>query len=176
MPGFILAFAEAQVLAQLGFDFWDLGGVNSSPMMQYKPQVALEMRREVWLDVLTATHRRWLSSAHALPGRVPAGVHVEEIGEGHLWGAALAAPEPPPRGKRRGPGSSGPGRPPGPARTAAAPVEAPPEAGAAAPAAVRARFAALVQELRAGGLDAEGAAAEALLRMMGQARESCSAA
>merc|ERR1712107_328562 len=44
-PGFILAFAEAECLKRAGFSFWDLGGADKSPMMQYKPQVAIEMDR-----------------------------------------------------------------------------------------------------------------------------------
>merc|ERR1712224_614182 len=52
MPGFILAFAEAEALARRGFDLWDLGGTNRSPMMQYKTQVALGMNKGVFQDHL----------------------------------------------------------------------------------------------------------------------------
>merc|ERR1719313_3148701 len=44
-PGFILAFAEAMCLKRAGLELWDLGGADASPMMHYKPQVAIEMGR-----------------------------------------------------------------------------------------------------------------------------------
>lgn len=48
-PGFILAFAEAECLRRAGLKIWDLGGADKSPMMQYKPQVAIEMVRSDFL-------------------------------------------------------------------------------------------------------------------------------
>ena len=40
---------QAQCLARAGFQLWDLGGADASPMMQYKPQVAIEMSRSEFL-------------------------------------------------------------------------------------------------------------------------------
>ncbi|CAE8678834.1 unnamed protein product [Polarella glacialis] len=48
-PGFVLAFAEAECLRRAGFELWDLGGADRSPMMQYKPQVAIEMHRSEFM-------------------------------------------------------------------------------------------------------------------------------
>lgn len=48
-PGFILAFAEAECMRRAGFELWDLGGSDKSPMMSYKPQVAIEMGRGAFL-------------------------------------------------------------------------------------------------------------------------------
>jgi len=36
-----------ECLRRAGFELWDLGGADHSPMMQYKPQVALEARQIV---------------------------------------------------------------------------------------------------------------------------------
>eukprot|EP00931_Biecheleriopsis_adriatica_P052036 TRINITY_DN30232_c0_g1_i1.p1 TRINITY_DN30232_c0_g1~~TRINITY_DN30232_c0_g1_i1.p1 ORF type:complete len:882 (+),score=223.00 TRINITY_DN30232_c0_g1_i1:72-2648(+) len=109
-PGFILAYAEAECLRQAGFELWDLGGADHSPMMQYKPQVALEMHRSEYLRRLRevalagyvaqedGTHpvgeRRQLpltdpSAAPPAGGeRVPTGVIFEDVTEDNLWGAA----------------------------------------------------------------------------------------
>lgn len=109
-PGFILAFAEAEVMRRAGFELWDLGGADKSPMMSYKPQVAIEMGRSAFLrrlrecrvrakresldangadgagdSKLPVTDPR--SSLQAGGSKIPTGVAVEEIGEENLWGA-----------------------------------------------------------------------------------------
>merc|ERR1719240_778796 len=48
-PGFILAFAESECMRRAGVELWDLGGADKSPMMAYKPQVAIEMNRSEFL-------------------------------------------------------------------------------------------------------------------------------
>jgi len=89
MPGFILAFAEAEVLAQRGFGYWDLGGTNLSPMMQYKTQVAIEMRKSSFFDLLHATQlRAQRVDVARRPEKLEPGVVVADIGEDDLWGAA----------------------------------------------------------------------------------------
>lgn len=192
MPGFILAFAEAQVLAQHGFDFWDLGGVNPSPMMQYKPQVALEMRRDVFMDLLNATRRHERVGESQPPKRLIPGVVVSEIIEENLWAAATLNELPQQR-----PGKNGKPKPLKSQQKSAqarnvspelvlghpAPLEpvAPPEApeevpeqtiktdGIAGPAsnkaAIMAKFKSLVAELVSNGSDYDGAVAEALVRV-----------
>ena len=42
-PNFIERTRQ-ECLRRAGFELWDLGGADHSPMMQYKPQVALEAR------------------------------------------------------------------------------------------------------------------------------------
>jgi len=103
-PGFILAFAEAACLKQAGFELWDLGGTDASPMMQYKPQVAIEMDRSDFLRRLREVSGNGsggksraernllpLSDPEAAPpacGRnVPTGIVFEDIGEDELWGS-----------------------------------------------------------------------------------------
>lgn len=108
-PGFVLAYAEAECLRRAGFELWDLGGADRSPMMQYKPQVALEMHRSEYLrrlrevalagwkesdstttlDELRQLPLDNLGAAPAACGeRVPTGVVFEDISEDDLWGAA----------------------------------------------------------------------------------------
>lgn len=114
-PGFILAFAEAECLRRAGFAFWDLGGADKSPMMQYKPQVAVEMDRSDFLRRLRERARAaeleannksggepnqkvgghqaaQLSDPQAAPpdggGRIPTGVVFADITEDELWGIA----------------------------------------------------------------------------------------
>jgi len=107
-PGFILAFAEAACLKHAGFALWDLGGADKSPMMQYKPQVAIEMDRSDFLRRLRECGkgpsgaecpgaplpaRMQLpiqepgSAAPACGDRIPVGVVFEDIQEDDLWGA-----------------------------------------------------------------------------------------
>jgi len=114
-PGFVLAFAEAECLRRAGFALWDLGGADSSPMMQYKPQVAIEMDRSDFLRRLrecgrspggqaeppeSSGRRRALQltdEGAALPAngqKVPTGVVFADVSEEELWGAeALKALE-----------------------------------------------------------------------------------
>merc|ERR1711937_1068857 len=55
-------------------------------MMSYKPQVALEMRKTVYLDLLHATKRRSQIEG-AKPASAPSpGTVVAEIGDADLWG------------------------------------------------------------------------------------------
>eukprot|EP00927_Polykrikos_kofoidii_P018983 TRINITY_DN18839_c0_g1_i1.p1 TRINITY_DN18839_c0_g1~~TRINITY_DN18839_c0_g1_i1.p1 ORF type:complete len:887 (-),score=187.31 TRINITY_DN18839_c0_g1_i1:213-2873(-) len=112
-PGFVLAFAEAECLSRVGFELWDLGGADASPMMQYKPQVAIEQGRSDFLRRLreldekrfqeqppeagkkTQMERRLLPLAdpEAAPPpageRVPTGVVFPDITEAELWGSAI---------------------------------------------------------------------------------------
>ena len=37
-----------ECLRRAGFELWDLGGADHSPMMQYKPQVAMVTRHQTW--------------------------------------------------------------------------------------------------------------------------------
>mmetsp|Transcript_15358 Transcript_15358/g.27401 ORF Transcript_15358/g.27401 Transcript_15358/m.27401 type:complete len:855 (+) Transcript_15358:76-2640(+) len=102
-PGFILAFAEAMCLKRAGFSLWDLGGADHSPMMQYKPQVAIEMNRSDFLRRLREVRRSStvdegtagtcslsLSEPAAAPPhggeRMPTGVVCADIVEEELWG------------------------------------------------------------------------------------------
>jgi len=108
-PGFILAFAEAMCLKRAGFSLWDLGGADHSPMMAYKPQVAVEMDRSDYLRRLRECRRTAISSIGTvdsemvrqrcsltdpqavLPSggeRIPQGVVFDDITESNLWGAA----------------------------------------------------------------------------------------
>lgn len=106
-PGFILAFAEAECLKRAGFALWDLGGADRSPMMQYKPQVAIEMDRSDFLRRLrecgraaattagpgaTGSPSASLSDPAAAPtpsgGGLPSGTVFADITEEELWGAA----------------------------------------------------------------------------------------
>lgn len=112
MPGFVLAYAEAECLRRAGFELWDLGGADRSPMMQYKPQVALEMHRSEFLLRLWEIARTEFAAAQEDKGqdlslaeslkkpmtdlgaaappmgeRVPQGVVFEDIEEHDLWGA-----------------------------------------------------------------------------------------
>lgn len=110
-PGFILAFAEAECLARAGFELWDLGGADASPMMQYKPQVAIEQGRSEFLRRLRELDETRFQDGVVEPGRksqaerrllpltdpeaapphggekVPTGVVVPEITEPDIWGA-----------------------------------------------------------------------------------------
>lgn len=110
-PGFLLAYAEAECLRRAGFALWDLGGADRSPMMQYKPQVALEMHRSEFLLRLSelACAEGWGEGGRPMtdleaappPGgeRVPLGVVFQvwggrhgvdawqDLGEEDLWGA-----------------------------------------------------------------------------------------
>jgi hypothetical protein len=45
VQGFVLAFAAARVLKDAGYLMWDLGGTDSSPLMSYKREIALEQWR-----------------------------------------------------------------------------------------------------------------------------------
>lgn len=100
-PGFALAYAESECLKRAGFALWDLGGADHSPMMQYKPQVAIEMDRSEHLRILReiATEGGGLVERMALPltdpgsappaggDRIPAGVVFADLAESELWGA-----------------------------------------------------------------------------------------
>jgi len=118
-PGFVLAYAEAECLRRAGFELWDLGGADHSPMMQYKPQVAMEMHRSEYLlrlreiaraeyaaipeDQKTSTpsfsesQQKPLADLAAAPPpggeRVPVGVVFEDLSEEDLWGAAALKAE-----------------------------------------------------------------------------------
>lgn len=118
-PGFVLAYAEAECLRRAGFELWDLGGADHSPMMQYKPQVAMEMHRSEYLlrlreiaraeyaaiseDQTTSTpsfsesQQKPLADLAAAPPpggeRVPVGVVFEDLSEDELWGAAALKAE-----------------------------------------------------------------------------------
>jgi hypothetical protein len=103
-PGFILAFAEAMCLKEAGVDLWDLGGADASPMMHYKPQVAIEMGRSDFLRRLReirelnepkAEHSmdrrsKPLTDSDAAPstggGNIPTGVVFADLQEENLWG------------------------------------------------------------------------------------------
>jgi len=103
-PGFVLAFAEAECLRRSGFELWDLGGADASPMMQYKPQVAIEMSRSEYLlslhDVRMENEAADMSQRLARPicdeaapapsggAAVPTGVVFDDVDECHLWGSA----------------------------------------------------------------------------------------
>ena len=41
-----------ECLRRAGFELWDLGGADHSPMMQYKPQVAMASWRKKPTDVV----------------------------------------------------------------------------------------------------------------------------
>ena len=111
-PGFLLAYAEAECLRRAGFELWDLGGADHSPMMQYKPQVALEMHRSEFLLRLWEIARAEFAAAEedkekdlslaeslkkpmtdlgaaapVMGERVPQGIVFEDIEEHDLWGA-----------------------------------------------------------------------------------------
>lgn len=88
MPGFILAFAEAEALAKRGFQLWDLGGTNSSPMMQYKSQVAIEMRKGLFFDELHAVQQQ--EHTMVAPPKLLPGVIVPQLREEDLWGASAS--------------------------------------------------------------------------------------
>lgn len=45
LQGFVLAFVVTRVLRDAGYLMWDLGGTDSSPLMSYKREVALEQWR-----------------------------------------------------------------------------------------------------------------------------------
>jgi hypothetical protein len=49
-PGFLLALLETKILRDWGFRLWDLGGVDSSPMMSYKLEVAQTELRPLFFD------------------------------------------------------------------------------------------------------------------------------
>eukprot|EP00929_Paragymnodinium_shiwhaense_P070268 TRINITY_DN35591_c0_g1_i1.p1 TRINITY_DN35591_c0_g1~~TRINITY_DN35591_c0_g1_i1.p1 ORF type:complete len:871 (+),score=193.15 TRINITY_DN35591_c0_g1_i1:81-2693(+) len=103
-PGFILAFAEAACLKRAGFDLWDLGGACASPMMAYKPQVALEMGRSEFIQRLRGLHEtidepleseqerqlRCMTDPDAVRPHggetVPTGVIFPDLQERDLWG------------------------------------------------------------------------------------------
>lgn len=102
-PGFILAFAEAECLKRAGFEVWDLGGADASPMMQYKPQVAISVDRSEHLRYLRELRRGheaaesdaprmelaltdWEASPPSLGEKVPTGVVFDDVSEEHLWG------------------------------------------------------------------------------------------
>lgn len=102
-PGFILAFAEAMCLKDAGFELWDLGGADASPMMHYKPQVAIEMDRSDFLRRLREVgemqsepdsdrRRKPLTdpgAALAAGGNaVPTGVVFADLKEENIWGFA----------------------------------------------------------------------------------------
>lgn len=109
-PGFILAFAEAECLRRAGCALWDLGGSDNSPMMQYKPQVAIVMERTDFLRRLREQCRRAAASPageaagaaaqcpqHAMSepqaappisgGQIPTGMIFADIGEDEIWGS-----------------------------------------------------------------------------------------
>ncbi|CAE7385404.1 unnamed protein product [Symbiodinium natans] len=118
-PGFLLAYAEAECLRRAGFELWDLGGADHSPMMQYKPQVAIEMHRSEFLlrlreiaraeyaaisedkqtsiPSLSESQQKPLTDLAAAPPpggeRVPVGVVFEDLSEDDLWGAAALKAE-----------------------------------------------------------------------------------
>jgi hypothetical protein len=46
----VLAFASTRLLRDSGFALWDLGGTDSSPMMAYKREVAIEQPRTLALQ------------------------------------------------------------------------------------------------------------------------------
>ncbi|CAK9048918.1 Uncharacterized protein SCF082_LOCUS27180 [Durusdinium trenchii] len=123
-PGFLLAYAEAECLRRAGFELWDLGGADHSPMMQYKPQVALEMHRSEFLLRLLEISRAEFAAAEedqaqnlsraeslmkpmtdlgAAPPpcgeRVPQGVVFEDIQEEDLWGAVALKSHDQPKAK-----------------------------------------------------------------------------
>lgn len=184
MPGFILAFSESEVLSRLGFQLWDLGGSNASPMMHYKSQVAIEMRRPVFLSHLHAMKARRPSMTPARS--VDPGVHLPEIREADLWGftrlerggtkaakksgakscdkapkaAKKPTREPPPGGwpKRASPGTS-----PSNDKRAFVPPPREDSCASAGKDATRERFQALFSTLCSQGLSTNEAAAKALL-------------
>lgn len=98
-----MAYAEAECLKRAGFALWDLGGADHSPMMQYKPQVAIEMDRSEHLRMLReiATEGGGLLERMVLPltdpgsappaggDRMPTGVVFADLSEGELWGAKV---------------------------------------------------------------------------------------
>eukprot|EP00931_Biecheleriopsis_adriatica_P031910 TRINITY_DN18665_c0_g1_i1.p1 TRINITY_DN18665_c0_g1~~TRINITY_DN18665_c0_g1_i1.p1 ORF type:complete len:174 (+),score=35.02 TRINITY_DN18665_c0_g1_i1:182-703(+) len=170
MPGFILAFAEAEVLSRHGFGFWDLGGINSSPMMSYKPEVSLQLSRAEFMDLLMDTHR------HARAGTLPApkmllpGVALAEIKEDDLWCIAAcregtaAAKKPaakPAKPTRQKVGQTKAAGDDKGAQVYQGSAKAEPSATTSA----RARFQELFQELCGQGMNATEAAAEALKRL-----------
>ncbi|CAE8634366.1 unnamed protein product, partial [Polarella glacialis] len=110
-PGFVLAFAEAECLRRAGFELWDLGGADRSPMMQYKPQVAIEMHRSEFMRRLREVAAAAAAEEDAAgPGRrseqrrlpltepsaplraggerVPTGIVFEDIDEDAIWGSS----------------------------------------------------------------------------------------
>jgi len=102
-PGFILAFAEAMCLREAGVELWDLGGADASPMMHYKPQVAIEMGRSEFIRRLRelnepqaeqGTERRSkpITDPDAAPfaggDAIPTGVVFADLQEDNLWGSA----------------------------------------------------------------------------------------
>ncbi|CAE8696238.1 unnamed protein product, partial [Polarella glacialis] len=164
MPGFILAFAAAQVLFKHGFGFWDLGGTNASPMMAYKPQVALELLRDEWLDLLSATRQR-CSSGAAAPRQVVPGVAIAEIGEDDLWSALACRDDPSSGGTAsKAKAKTKAAKPAGAPRPKTATDDQPPSAESQGSSA-RAKFQVLYAELCSSGMEATAAAAEALRRL-----------
>jgi hypothetical protein len=70
-PGFILALASARTLSQAGYLLWDLGDTDSSPMMAYKQEVAIEEERPYAVARL-----RRLRALPGLPARLPLGQEI----------------------------------------------------------------------------------------------------
>jgi len=102
-PGFILAFAEAMCLKNAGVELWDLGGADASPMMHYKPQVAIEMDRSDFIRRLRElsqprdamdmiSRKKPLTDPEAAPAAggsiIPTGVIFADLQETDIWGAA----------------------------------------------------------------------------------------
>jgi len=100
-PGFILAFAEAMCLKQAGLELWDLGGADASPMMHYKPQVAIEMGRSEFIrrlrelsephaEVSAERKKKPITDPESAPPfggeGIPTGVVFADIQESNIWG------------------------------------------------------------------------------------------
>jgi len=156
MPGFILAFAEAQFLFRNGFGFWDLGGTNSSPMMSYKPQVALELTKESFLDLLIETQRRARSGPG--PTSIHPGIAIAEIKEEDLWSATACKEHASSGGTKKAKQKE---RQNGGAQAPKLKLATTPGSMDSA----RVKFQALFQELRGQGMESTDAAAESLRRL-----------
>ena len=82
--GFVLAFASAKALAQLGFSLWDLGGTDGSSMMKYKASVAEVLHRPAFAHAFQRAR-------HApLPAPIAAGIAVSRLQEADFFGAPAA--------------------------------------------------------------------------------------
>uniref|UniRef100_A0A7S2CP68 BioF2-like acetyltransferase domain-containing protein n=1 Tax=Haptolina brevifila TaxID=156173 RepID=A0A7S2CP68_9EUKA len=72
-PGFVLALASAKLLADNGFELWDLGGTDSSQGMRYKEGISHVVPRPTFHDL-------FLRARGTQPRRIEPGVVIGEAG------------------------------------------------------------------------------------------------
>jgi hypothetical protein len=95
-PGFLLGLLAQSLLARMGFLLWDLGGVDRTPGMQYKLDLALcEPAERARLRFLQAAAAGPLTQAHGAPVAAEAvskAVAAGEVGRDAVSGAETVGP------------------------------------------------------------------------------------